>query len=177
MCHSPHRTQGAAAELGKAQTPTSHFVHQPQDHQMSPSYSIYSLNHCWLLLLFLFPENHPLCQGAAVAAPDAFGEGGQREAPLQGHDTQMGLPCAWWNVLPIAPHPLWTGSWGEGTDLFLKPQHVTGFKQPFCSSVHAAHVTPQHVKETDSILKGNIICCFENHSGYQKTHSFKSKSV
>lgn len=39
-------------------------------------------------------------------------------------------------------HPLWTGSWGEGTDFFLKPQHVTGFKQPFCSSVHAAHVTP-----------------------------------
>lgn len=27
MCHSPHTTQGAAAELEQAQTPASHFVH------------------------------------------------------------------------------------------------------------------------------------------------------
>lgn len=111
---------------------------------MSPSYSIYSLNHCWLWLLFIFPGNHCLCQGAAVwlAAPKAFGKGGQREAPLRGHNTRLGLPCTWLNVLPITPHPLWSGSWGEGTDFFLKPQIITGFKEPFCSSGHAAHVTP-----------------------------------
>lgn len=45
---------------------------------------------------------------------------------------------------------------------------------PQASSSHSAALCTlltshsQHVKETDSVLKGNIICCFENHSGYQK---------
>lgn len=104
---------------------------------MSPSYSIYWLNHCWLLLLFLFPENPPLCQGAAVwlAAPNAFGKGGQREAGPRHTD---GSSLCLVKCPAHYTHPLWTGSWGEGTN----PQHVTGFKQPFCSSVHSAHVTP-----------------------------------
>lgn len=146
---------------------------------MSPSYSISSLNHCWLLLLFLFPASHFLCQGTAVclAAPNAFGKGGQSDAALWGHDTGMGLPCTWLNVLPVTPHPLSSGIWGEWTHFFPKPQHATGFKQPFCSSVHAAHVTLTTRERNWLRFKGKYYLLLRKSFRLSKACSFKSKSM
>lgn len=77
-------------------------------------------------------------------------------------------PCPWWNVLPMTPPPLWSGIWGEWTDFFPKPQHVTAFKSHSAALCTLLMSHSQHVKQTVLALKGNIIWCFKNHSGYQR---------
>lgn len=143
MCHSPHTTPGAAAELGTGIDPGLPFCAL-----FTRSSNVIQLFHLLTEPLLIitsvsFPrESFSLSGSCSVTgSPKCLWKRWTEQGTITGPWHRMGLPCTWVNVLPITPHPLWSEISGEWTYFLFKPQHVTGFKQLLCSSVHAAHVT------------------------------------
>lgn len=93
MCHSPHTTQGAAAELGTGADPSLPFC-ALTTRSSNVSQLFHLLTKPWLITASVsFPRQPHSCQGAAVTgSPKCFGKGGQSEAriPVLGE-----MSCPW----------------------------------------------------------------------------------
>lgn len=108
MCHSPHTTQGAAAELGTGTDPSLPFC-ALTTRSSNLTHLFHLLTKPLLIMTSVsFPREPFSLSGSCsvTGSPKCFGKDGQSEAPLLGHNTRMGLPCIWFNVLPITPQAL-----------------------------------------------------------------------